>query len=113
MNSVETESQSTPNPIFDPTFTGDLLIEIAQERSIDDLMKKVVDSFLARPGVARVEIWLIDKGDLCARCEQRPNCPDQTRCLHLAAWGESSLPNSRSAASRSYYSAIRIPLGVG
>jgi len=102
-----------PAAFFDPTFTGNLLIEIAQERSVENLMKKVVDSFLTRPGVARVEIWLIEKGDLCSSCEQRPNCPDQTRCLHLAAWGESSLPDSRSAASRSYYSAIRIPLGFG
>jgi formate hydrogenlyase transcriptional activator len=99
--------------IFDPTFAGNLLIEVAQERSVENLMKKVVDSFLARPGVARVEIWLIEKGDLCSRCEQRPNCPDQSRCLHLAAWRESSLPDSGSAASRSYYSAIRIPLGFG
>lgn len=102
-----------PAAIFDPTFAGNLLIEIVQERSVENLMKKVVDSFLARPGVARVEIWLIEKGDLCSTCEQRPHCPDQTRCLHLAAWRESSLPDGTSAASRSYSSAIRIPLGFG
>ena len=111
---MKTASDVTgPAAIFDPTFAGNLLIEVAQERSVENLMKKVVDSFLARPGVARVEIWLIEKGDLCSRCEQRPNCPDQSRCLHLAAWRESCLPNSGSAASRSYYSDIRIPLGFG
>src|SRR5476649_1685721 len=98
---MKSASDTGSAPIFDPVFTGNLLIEIAQERSVDNLMKKVVDSFLARPGVARVEIWLIEKGDFCLSNEQSPNSPDQTHCLRLAAWRESSLPVSGSPASRS------------
>ena len=36
------------------------------------------DSPLAR-------VWLNGPGDLCAECPLRPECPDQSRCLHLTA----------------------------
>ena len=29
-------------------------------------------------------IWLNGPGDICPECPMRPECPDQTRCLHLA-----------------------------
>jgi transcriptional regulator with GAF, ATPase, and Fis domain len=34
---------------------------------------------------ALVRIWLIEPGDLCARCNMRNECPDQRQCLHLVA----------------------------
>ena len=36
----------------------------------------VTDGVLAR-------VWLVGPGDSCATCVMRPECPDQTRCLHL------------------------------
>jgi len=30
-------------------------------------------------------VWLNGPGDLCAECPMRPECPDQSRCLHLSA----------------------------
>jgi hypothetical protein len=30
-------------------------------------------------------LWLVGPGDLCASCAMRPECPDQTACLHLVA----------------------------
>ena len=39
----------------------------------------------------RVEFCLIEKGDICSRCPQRPECPDQTRCLHWVAGGNNPL----------------------
>src|SRR5262245_30517532 len=30
-------------------------------------------------------IWLNGPGDLCGECPMRPECPDQSRCLHLTA----------------------------
>jgi len=32
-----------------------------------------------------VRAWLVGPGDSCAMCAMRPECPEQTRCLHLAA----------------------------
>lgn len=36
------------------------------------------DAVLAR-------LWRLRPGDLCASCPMRPECADQTRCLHLVA----------------------------
>ena len=72
---------------FDSEFASTLLLEIAQEGSLDLLLKKLVQRLLDRPHVARVRIWLINKGDICATCVRRPDCPDQSRCLHAVAGG--------------------------
>jgi transcriptional regulator with GAF, ATPase, and Fis domain len=41
------------------------------------IVNLAVDSPLSR-------VWLNGPGDLCAECAMRPECPDQSRCLHLA-----------------------------
>ena len=100
---------------FDPDFAASLLLEIAQEQSLDQLLKKLICRILKRPGVARVRIWLIDKGDLCATCARRPDCPDQTHCLHAVAGGSNLLGGAQEEEE---YSSMtdryaRLPLGVG
>lgn len=59
------------------------------------------------------QIWLVDKGDLCASCPHRAICPDQSRCLRLvAARGHSIL--SSGPGPRPYENLdARVPLGVG
>jgi transcriptional regulator with GAF, ATPase, and Fis domain len=90
-------------------------LEIAQEQSLDALLKKLVARVLERPAVAKVRIWLIDKGDICSKCPRRAECPDQTRCLHAVAGGSNVLVPSEKdeeyARMKDYFS--RIPLGVG
>lgn len=100
---------------FDPAYASKLLLEIAQEQSQELLLKKVVHWVLERPGVARIRIWLIKPGDICANCVRRPDCPDQTRCLHAIAGGSRLLA---AAEGEEEYVRLtdrfaRIPLGVG
>jgi hypothetical protein len=57
---------------FDSEFASKLLLEIAQEQSLEELLKKMVRRILDRPNVARVRIWLIEKGDICSTCIRRP-----------------------------------------
>jgi GAF domain-containing protein len=45
--------------------------------TILDLANSVTDSPLAR-------LWLNGPGDICPACPMRSECPDQSRCLHLA-----------------------------
>jgi transcriptional regulator with GAF, ATPase, and Fis domain len=80
-------------PDYEPEFDSlrDLLLEIAPERSVEHLLRKVVQRLAQRPHALLARLWLLDKGDLCASCPMRPRCPDQTRCLHLVASAESSL----------------------
>ena len=46
---------------FDSDFASRLLLEIAQEQSLEQLLKKLVHRILQRPHVARVRIWLDQK----------------------------------------------------
>jgi transcriptional regulator with GAF, ATPase, and Fis domain len=107
--------ETNPDNRFDPHFASSLLLEIAQEQCLDQLLKKLVCRILARPNVARVRIWLIDKGDICSTCPRRPDCPDQTRCLHAVAGGGNLL--GRDGEEDEYVKMTdpysRIPLGVG
>ena len=96
-----------------PHFHTDLLLDLARERSLESLMEKAVRHGLSRPAIARIEIWLNEAGDICSRCPQRPECPDQTRCLHLVAGGSHPLTGVGDDKSHFYKSDARIPLGAG
>jgi hypothetical protein len=62
-----------------------LLLDMAQERSVDNLLKLIVDQLADQPDVALARIWLTAPGDICASCPMRRECPDQASCLHLVA----------------------------
>ena len=110
---METASDNRFDSVVDIDFATNLLLEVAQERSLNGLMEKFVSTCMKRPQIARMEFWLIEKGDICSRCPQRPRCPDQTRCLHLVAAGNNPVPGSGHGATRIYNSDERIPLGAG
>jgi transcriptional regulator with GAF, ATPase, and Fis domain len=99
---------------FDPNFALTLLLELGREQSVQGLVEKLTGSIVRRPGLfARLEIWLIEKGDICSQCPRRPECPDQTRCLHLVASRNCPLLGSLNVTPPSFQSEIRMPLGVG
>src|SRR5688500_17544888 len=60
-------------------------LAVAAERSLDRILTGIVQGLAAQPGVALARVWLIAPGDICESCAMRMACPDQTRCLHLAA----------------------------
>jgi len=105
--------ESTSDSRFDPNRAAQLLLDIAHEQSVEHLLKKLVERAVARPDIACVQVWLIDEGDICAACPQRPRCPDQTRCLHLAAGGSKVSSGLEAAALRLNDPAARMPLGAG
>jgi transcriptional regulator with GAF, ATPase, and Fis domain len=101
---------------FDPGFASKLLLEIGQEHSLEQLMQKVLDRIFERTGVARVRVYLIEKGDICASCIHRAECPDQTRCLHSVASRTRSIAASDDANEERLNQPdryARVPLGVG
>ena len=79
----------TTKPECPPPITLDslkcLLLDIAQQRSINDLLWLIVRRLADRPTVVLARIWLIGPGDICATCRLKEECPDQTKCLHLVA----------------------------
>ena len=67
---------------------------------------------MERPHIACAQVWLIEKGDLCATCPRRPECPDQSRCLHLAAAKAKSIVGPGKGFGRLDPQTAREPLGV-
>ena len=45
----------------DPNFSGHILLEIAQERSLPLLLEKLVARGLERPDVVCVQVWLLEQ----------------------------------------------------
>ena len=100
---------------FDPNFATHLLVDIAHEQSVEHLLQKLIRSAMEQPrsDLACVQIWLVDKGDLCSVCPQRPKCPEQTCCLHLVAGRGNSLSRSGAGIPRFDDPNARMPLGLG
>src|ERR1700746_3978886 len=48
------------------------LLELAQIRSVAELLRHVVTRLVEPPYVALARIWFVDKGDLCSSCCMRP-----------------------------------------
>jgi len=105
--------ESASDKRFDPLMATQLLLEIAQERSVEPILKKLVDFAVERTGFVFSTIWLVQKGDLCATCKYRSECADQSRCLHLVAGKGRSLPG-RGKGPQPYEDLnARVPLNLG
>lgn len=68
-----------------------LLLDMSEERTIENVLKLIVDRLASQPDVALARIWMIGPGDLCGECHLRNECPDQKSCLHLVASAGSSI----------------------
>jgi formate hydrogenlyase transcriptional activator len=89
-----------------------LLLELAQERSLEGVLRKAIDAAAAVPGVALARVYLLAPGDICPTCPQRSVCPDQTQCLHAVVSGGRPLHGAAEEWSRQEDDYRRIPLGV-
>jgi transcriptional regulator with GAF, ATPase, and Fis domain len=98
---------------FDPNYAVQMLLDIAHEQSVEQLLHKIVCRAVARPDLACAQVWLIDKGDRCPSCPHRAGCPDQTRCLHLVAGKGAPLSGSGQNLACFEDPDARNPLGVG
>jgi transcriptional regulator with GAF, ATPase, and Fis domain len=88
-----------------------IMLTIAQSHSVDVVLRQIVAGVADCSNVALVRIWLVGPGDICAECRFRVECPNQERCLHLAA--SAGHPRSPGAdISRLDGAFRRFPLGV-
>ena len=84
--------------------TPQILLEM--EHSLEKLLHKLVERVMERPHMVCAQVWLIEKGDLCATCARRPECPN-----HLVAARGRSLPGPRKPQPSEDLNA-RVPLNV-
>ncbi len=90
----------------------ELLIELAQERSLDDLLPLVTRRLAEHEDVALARLWLLDAADRCASCRNASACVDRTTCLHLVASASRHRETHRVTATRLDGDFQRIPLGA-
>ncbi len=89
-----------------------LLLDMARQRNVDDLLRMIVGRLASRPHVALARIWLLRKGDICETCVLRDECPRNTDCLHLVASAGKPMKSSGEDWSRLDGEFRRFPLGV-
>src|SRR6266581_2141225 len=88
-----------------------VMVTMAQNRLLPEVLRSVVSGIAQCRNVVLARIWLIEPGDICAICRFRPECPDQTRCLHLVA-SAGNPDDPESDYSRLDGGFQRFPIGV-
>jgi signal transduction histidine kinase len=89
-------------------------IALAASESLaqDEVLVRLVRGLVETAGLALARIWLLGPGDMCAACPMRPECPDQTRCLHLVASAGRPLVAPSETWARIDGAFRRMPLGA-
>ena len=115
VSSMSTTSSNTSPECATPNTLDSLkclVLEIAQQRSLNDLLWLIVQRLADRPTVILARIWLIRPGDICATCRFKDECPDQTQCLHLVASAGRSGGTDKTEWSNINGYFARFPIGV-
>src|SRR5262249_12065055 len=87
----------------------EIALRVSGERTVNGVLRQIVDGLARQPGVALARVWVVSSGDLCDSCYLRSSCADRTACLHLAASAGASLAGE--SWSRTDGQFRRIPFG--
>lgn len=90
----------------------ELLFEMAQQLSLDALLKLIVERLADYEEIALARIWLIHQGDICPSCPMATECKSKDRCLHLMASSGRSLSTDGGDWSRTDGNFRRFPFGL-
>lgn len=88
-----------------------LLLEMAQQRSIERLFNVIVAGLGGFPEVALARIWTLREGDICSECPLIVECHDHISCLHLVASTGHSICDDTADWTRIDGNHKRFPLG--
>src|SRR5579871_2584114 len=100
--------------MHDPLFSDPkrLLLDMAQERSVEELLRMVVTRISDTRRVALARIWLAQPTSECRHCSLLDACRAQSRCLQLVASGGRSVVDSTAEWSGVEGMFQRIPFGM-
>ncbi len=90
----------------------ELLLELARERSLDDLLPLCTRRLVENEDVALARLWLLEPGDQCAACPNAGVCADRVACLHLVASAARARDGDAISDGRLGGAFRRIPLGA-
>ncbi|WP_374289939.1 sigma 54-interacting transcriptional regulator [Desulfovibrio desulfuricans] len=67
-----------------------LLLDLAQQRAVEDVLSLAVKSLGTARDSALVRIWLVEPDNSCPTCAEQSTCAGRGQCLHLkASYGKS------------------------
>jgi len=89
-----------------------LLLELAQLRSVDDVLRRTVDTLASSSNVALARIWLISPGDICTQCQYTIHCQNAENCLHLKASAGKSIVDPNLDWNHTEGNFRRFPIGI-
>ena len=95
-----------------PQALQNIVLSVSGEHSVERVLVNLVRGLVKDADAALARIWLIQPGDICTTCHMRPECPDQSRCLHLVASDGSSRTNTALRWDRTQGDYQRFPLGI-
>jgi len=97
-----------------PLFTDPkrLLLDMAQEQSLPELLRLIASRVGDSPRVALVRIWLAQPTADCTDCPTPEQCRGQSRCLYLVASGGRSAATPSSEWTRLDGAFRRFPFGA-
>ncbi|TWT89645.1 Formate hydrogenlyase transcriptional activator [Pseudobythopirellula maris] len=104
-----------PSRDENPTLLDDpksLLLELAQQRELPQLLDLLVSRIAASDQIALARLWLVRPGEGCETCPMRDECPDRSQCLHLVASSGRSVVDPSQDLSRLDGRFRRFPIGV-
>ncbi|MBX9579021.1 MAG: sigma 54-interacting transcriptional regulator [Gemmataceae bacterium] len=101
-------------PLTSSLFTDPkrLLLDLAKEHHLSELLRLLVNRLADSPRVALARVWLVRPGDICDACPMRGECPNRDRCLHLVASAGRSKAAPAEEWTRLDGAFRRFPLGV-
>jgi transcriptional regulator with GAF, ATPase, and Fis domain len=89
-----------------------VVLAAAEARDPATVLRTVVDGLTGGAGLALARVWLVGPGGPCDVCPMQDECPDRTRCLHLAASAGNPRHEPQQRWSRIDGDFRRFPLGV-
>ncbi len=95
-----------------PDAFKELLLELAHERSLEDLLPLVTQRLAEHEDVALARLWLMAPGDQCGSCSNAAACSDRSRCLHLVASASRARGTATVRQDRLNGDFRRIPIGA-
>jgi transcriptional regulator with GAF, ATPase, and Fis domain len=84
----------------------------AESPDTTEVLSRIVHGLADEVGLALARIWLLGPGDICDECRMRPECPDQSRCLHLVASAGTPLTAAAERWTRIDGDFRRFPIGA-
>jgi transcriptional regulator with GAF, ATPase, and Fis domain len=89
-----------------------LLLDMAREHALPNLLRMVVDRLAESPRVALARIWLVQSSEDCDGCPMPTECRGRPVCLHLVASSGRSVADPRTTWTRLDGAFRRFPLGM-